>query len=142
MTKRKTRQNEGRSESQIEEPPAAEALSALPQRRRASPPPPRKPLSPVQRPPSPDPFVVSSSPEDTELHFPARIQARDLAAPRPQVSTKKSIFKSRSKPDPPAPAVNKEASPLRAPEKPAPAPFLEEPRVPLISSSHDLFKAW
>lgn len=150
MAKRKTRQNEDRSEeppfkTKIEEPPAEARAKKeeppLPQRRRASPPP-RKPLSPVQRPRSPDPMVNSrpTSPDDTELHFPARIQARDLAAPRPQVSTKKSIFKSRSKPDPPAPTV-KEASPLRI-EKPAPAPFLEEPRVPLISSSHDLFKAW
>merc|ERR1719402_1844103 len=149
MTKRKTRQNEDRSEeppvkTKIEEPPAEDRAKKeeppLPQRRRASPPP-RKPLSPVQRPRSPDPMVSSRppSPNDTELHFPARIQARDSTAPRPQVSTKKSIFKSRSRPDP-APIV-KEASPLRA-EKPAPAPFLEEPRVPLISSSHDLFKAW
>ena len=139
ITKRKTRQDEGRSEalllkSKIEDP------LPVSQRRRASPPP-RKPLSPVQRPGSPDPVVSSESPspDDTELHFPARIQARDLTAPKPQVSTKKSIFKSRSKPDP-APTV-KEASPLQS-EKPAPAPFLEEPRVPLISSSHDLFKAW
>ena len=151
MTKRKTRQDEGRSEGPLlkskNEEPLAEARArkeepplTVSQRRRPSPPP-RKPLSPVQRPRSPDPVVSSrsESPDDTELHFPARIQARDLAAPRPQVSTKKSIFKSRSRPDPAPPA--KEASPLRV-EKPAPAPFLEEPRVPLISSSHDLFKAW
>ena len=151
MTKRKTRQDEGRSEGPLlkskNEEPLAEARArkeepplTVSQRRRPSPPP-RKPLSPVQRPRSPDPVVSSrsESPDDTELHFPARIQARDLAAPRPQVSTKKSIFKSRSRPDPAPP--EKEASPLRV-EKPAPAPFLEEPRVPLISSSHDLFKAW
>ena len=152
IPRRKTRQDEGRSEgpllkSKIEDPPAETKLKKeelpLPQRRRASPPP-RKPLSPVQRPRSPDPVVSSSirptSPDDTELHFPARIQARDLTAPRPQVSsTKRSIFKSRSKPDS-VPMVKKEASPPI--EKPAPAPFLEEPRVPLISSSHDLFKAW
>ena len=144
MVKRKTRQDDGRSDgpvikSKFDESKAKKEEPSLPvsQRRRVSPPP-RKPLSPVQRPRSPDEVIRPPSPDDTELHFPARIQARDLAAPKPQVSTKKSIFKSRSKPDP---APVKEASPLRV-EKPAPAPFLEEPRVPLISSSHDLFKAW
>ena len=147
LTKRKTRQDESRFEAPQMKPQTEELLErskkeepvlSAAQRRRASPPP-RKPLSPVQRPRSPDPPIRAPSPDDTELHFPARIPARDQAAPRPQVSTKKSIFKSRSKPEPAPPA--KEPSPPKV-EKPTPAPFIEEPRVPLISSSHDLFKAW
>jgi len=147
LTKRKTRQDESRLEAPQMKPQTEEVLGrskkeesvlSAAQRRRASPPP-RKPLSPVQRPRSPDPPIRAPSPDDTELHFPARIPARDQAAPRPQVSTKKSIFKSRSKPEPAPPA--KEPSPPKV-EKPTPAPFIEEPRVPLISSSHDLFKAW
>jgi len=110
----------------------------MPQRKEA-----RKPLSPVQgtEPPlrAPEPPLRAPSP-DLEVNFPARIAAR-AAAPRPQASTKKSIFKSRSKPEAAAPAPRPAANAPRA-ASPAPAPFLEEPRVPLISSSFDLFKAW
>ena len=113
------------------EPPAPlPEVGPLPKKRgRPVAEPSRQPLSPVQRPRSPE----------LELNFPARITARETV-PRPQPSNKKSIFKSRSKTEAVAPAAHP-VEPRRPPSPPT-APFLEEPRVPLISSAADLFKAW